>query len=206
MNSHIVLVGVNHTTAPVALRERLAIGGSELTDALNRFGQSNGHGPSLLPEAVILSTCNRLEIYAVASDVDLGRETLIQFLSQDRKVPIKEFAGSLYVKSNAEAVAHLTRVACGLDSMVVGEPQILGQVTDAYRTALSRQSTGSILNTLFRHAVQAGKRARTETVISQYATSVPSAAAALAEQEMGHLDGRGSIGGIWIEGETLREV
>jgi glutamyl-tRNA reductase len=161
-----------------------------LTDALIRFGQSNGHGPTLLPEGVILSTCNRLEIYVVAEDVQLGRETLVQFLSQNRKVPVGEFAESLYVKVDSEAVAHLTRVACGLDSMLVGEPQILGQVTDAYQAALSRQATGPVLNTLFRHAIQAGKRARTETAISQYATSVPSAAANLAEQEMEALDGR----------------
>lgn len=190
MSAHILLVGVNHTTAQVALRERLVIGSRALTDALTRFGLSNGHGPTLLPEAVILSTCNRLEIYAVAMDVQQGRQTLIQFLSQNRNVPVEEFADSLYFKSDAEAVAHLTRVACGLDSMLVGEPQILGQVTDAYRTALSRQATGPVLNTLFRCAIQAGKRARTETAISQYVTSVPSAAAALAEQKMGYLDGR----------------
>ncbi|GAB4544009.1 MAG: glutamyl-tRNA reductase [Anaerolineae bacterium] len=190
MNAHILLVGINHTTAPVAVRERLAIGNRALPNALAYFGLSNGHGPTLLPEAVILSTCNRLEIYAVAGDVQQGRQTLIQFLSQNRNVPIEEFADSLYFKSDAEAVTHLTRVACGLDSMVVGEPQILGQVTDAYRVALSHQATGPILNMLFRCAIQAGKRARTETAISQYATSVPSAAAALAGQKMEHLDNR----------------
>jgi glutamyl-tRNA reductase len=190
LSPHILLVGVNHTTASVALRERLAINGTALTDALTRFGQSNGYGPTLLPEGVILSTCNRLEIYAVAEDIQHGRDALVQFLSQNRMVPVEEFADSLYIKADAEAVAHLTRVACGLDSMLVGEPQILGQVTDAYQAALSRQATGPVLNTLFRHAIQAGKRARTETAISRYATSVPAAAATLAEQEMGRLDGR----------------
>jgi glutamyl-tRNA reductase len=190
LSTHILLIGVNHTTAPIALRERLAIGGTELTDELTRFGQSNGHGPTLLPEGVILSTCNRLEIYAVAENIHQGRGTLIQFLSQNRHVPVEEFVASLYIKSDADAVAHLTRVACGLDSMVVGEPQILGQVTEAYQIALSRHATGPVLNTLFRYAIQAGKRARTETAISQYATSVPSAAATLAEQKMGCLDGR----------------
>jgi glutamyl-tRNA reductase len=190
LSSHILLIGVNHTTAPIALRERLAIGGTELTDELTRFGKSNGHGPTLLPEGVILSTCNRLEIYAVTDDIRHGRETLIQFLSQNRQVPVEEFADSLYIKSDAEAVSHLARVACGLDSMVVGEPQILGQVTDAYQAALGRHATGPVLNTLFRYAIQAGKRARTETAISQCATSVPSAAATLAEEEMGSLDGR----------------
>jgi glutamyl-tRNA reductase len=187
LSTHVLLVGVNHSTAPVALRERLAISKTALTDILTRFGQSNGRDSALLPEAVILSTCNRLEIYAVAVDIQQGHETLIHFLSQNRNVPVKEFADSLYIKSDAEAVTHLTQVACGLDSMVVGEPQILGQVADAYRMALGRQATGPVLNTLFRYAIQAGKRARTETVISKYATSVPSAAAALAEQKMEHL-------------------
>jgi glutamyl-tRNA reductase len=190
LDPHILLVGVNHTTAPVALRGRLAINGTALIDALTRFGPSNGHGPTLLSEGVILSTCNRLEIYAVAEDIHLGRELLIDFLSQNRQVPLEEFADALYVKADADAVAHVMQVACGLDSMVVGEPQILGQVAEAYRTALSRNATGPLLNTLFRHAIQAGKRARTETAISQYAISVPAAAATLAEQEMDSLDGR----------------
>ena len=190
LSTHILLIGVNHTTAPVSLRERLAISGTQLTEALACFGQSNGNRPVPFSEGVILSTCNRLEIYAVTDDPDRGREALIQFLSRNRRVRPEEFVDSLYVKHDAEAVTHLARVACGLDSMVVGEPQILGQVTDAYQTALSRQATGPVLNTLFRHAIQAGKRARTETNISRYATSVPSAAAALAEQEMGALDGR----------------
>ena len=141
MSPHILLLGVNHTTAPVALREQLAINGTRLTEALNRFGSPNGHGPTLLPEGVILSTCNRLEIYTLAGDADPGRDTLIQFLSQSQEIPVDEFADALYSKSDSDAAAHLTRVACGLDSMVVGEPQILGQVTDAYRTSLSRQAT-----------------------------------------------------------------
>jgi glutamyl-tRNA reductase len=190
LDPHILLVGVNHTTAPVALRGRLAINGTALIDALTHFGPSNGHGPNLLPEAVILSTCNRLEIYAITEDIRQGREILINFLSQNRQVPLEEFANALYVKADADAVTHVTQVACGLDSMVIGEPHILGQVIEAYRTALSRNATGPLLNTFFRHAIQAGKRARTETAISQYAISVPAAAAALAEQEMDSLDGR----------------
>ena len=190
MSTHILLIGVNHETAPVSLRERLAMSGTGLLEALTRFGQVNGHGPTLLPEAVILSTCNRLEIYAVAEDIQHGRMALVEFLSQHRQVPVEEFAQALYVKSDVDAVAHLMRVASGLDSLVVGEQQILGQVTEAHRTALSHNATGPVLNTLFRHAIQAGKRARTETEISQHATSVPSAAAVLAESELGYLDGR----------------
>ena len=184
MEVHILLIGVNHTTAPLGLRERLAIGNNDLAAALDHFAQSNGQGPRSLIEGVILSTCNRLELYAAADDPHQGLEELIQFLSQKRRVPVEAFSETLYVKSNEDAVAHLFRVACGLDSMVVGEPQILGQVNDAYRAALDRNATGMILNTLFRHAIQVGRRARTETAIGQCATSVPAAAAALAEQEM----------------------
>jgi glutamyl-tRNA reductase len=190
LSLHIVVIGANHTSAPVALRERLAISGDALSDALSRFGRSNGHGPTLLPEGIILSTCNRLEIYAVTEDVDRGYATMVEFLSQDRAVPVEEFAPSLYVKFDADAIIHLARVACGLDSLVVGEPQILGQVTAAYQAALSQGATGPVLNALFQHAIRAGKRAHTETSIGQNATSVPSAAAILAEQALNGLPGR----------------
>jgi glutamyl-tRNA reductase len=161
-----------------------------LSDALSRFGQSNGHGPTLLPEGIILSTCNRLEIYAAAEDIDQGYAALVELLSQNRGVPVEEFAPSLYVKFDADAASHLARVACGLDSLVVGEPQILGQVTAAYQAALSQGATGPVLNALFQHAIQAGKRAHTETPISQHATSIPAAAAILAEQALNGLEGR----------------
>jgi glutamyl-tRNA reductase len=190
LSLHVLLIGANHTSAPVALRERLAISGDALSDALSRFGQSNGHGPTLLPEGIILSTCNRLEIYAVAEDIDRGYAALVEFLSQDRAVPVEEFAASLYVKFDADAATHLARVACGLDSLVVGEPQILGQVTAAYQAALDQGATGPVLNALFQHAIQAGKRAHTETPIGQNAASVPAAAALLAERALNGLPGR----------------
>ncbi len=190
MDTHILLIGVNHTQAPIALRERLAIRDADLTHALSRCGQSHEGDPALFPECVILSTCNRLEIYAVTDDAAQGRERLVQFLSQFCQVPVSEFAGVLDHQVDEDAVTHLTRVACGLESMVVGEPQILGQVTDAYQAALDCQATGPVLNTLYRHAIRAGKRARTETAISQYATSVPSASATLAEREVQDLKDR----------------
>jgi glutamyl-tRNA reductase len=190
LSLHVLLIGANHTTAPIALRERLAISDTALGDALSRFGQSNGHGPTLMPEGIILSTCNRLEIYAVAGDIRKGCEALVQFLSQARSIPVEKLSSILYVKSDDDAVMHLTHVACGLDSLVVGEPQILGQVTDAYQAALGHCATGPVLNTLFQHAIQAGKRAHTETSISQNAISVPSAAAILAEQALNGLEGR----------------
>lgn len=186
----IVLVGVSHTTAPVCLRERLAINSAHLEDALGRLQQTNGHGATPLHEAVILSTCNRLEIYAVASDAAAGQEAIISFLSRDRDLPADQFRGVLYCRSGAQAVRHLMRVTCGLESMIVGEPQVLGQVTSAYRAALAQRAVGPVLNTLFQRAIRAGKRAHTETNISQYAVSVPSVAAALAERVTGGLQGK----------------
>ena len=190
MSIHIVLIGLNHTTAPLALRERLAIGDSALSDALAHFDQSSRHNSHPVSEVIILSTCNRLEVYAVSNGIIEGYETLVQFLSQSRQLAAEEFSDTLYFKADMEAVGHLMRVACGLDSMIVGEPQILGQVTAAYGTALSQRATGPVLNTLFQHATRAGKRAHTETAIGQYAASVPSAAATLAERIMNGLEGR----------------
>ena len=190
MSSHVLLLGINHTTAPVALRERLAINGAALNEALARFGQANGQGPTLLPEGIILSTCNRLEMYAISNDADRGFEILVDFLARHRQLAADEFSHALYRKVDKEAVDHLTQVACGLDSMIVGEPQVLGQVIEAYQAALGQRASGAVLNTLFRHAIRAGKRAHTETAIGQYAISVPSAAATLAEQLVGGLKGR----------------
>lgn len=186
----IVLVGVSHTTAPVCLRERLSINGTHLEDALTRLRQTNGHGRAPLHEGVILSTCNRLEIYAVAADVASGHESIINFLSLDRELTADEFKETLYCHSGDEAVRHLMRVTCGLESMIVGEPQVLGQVTAAYRAALAQRAVGPVLNTLFQRAIRAGKRAHTETNIGQYAVSVPSVAAALAERVTGGLQGK----------------
>ena len=111
LDTHILLIGVNHTQAPIALRERLAIRDADLTNALSRCGQSNEGGPALFPECVILSTCNRLEIYAVTENAVQGRETLVQFLSQYCQVPVNEFAGVLDHLVDEDAVTHLTRVA-----------------------------------------------------------------------------------------------
>ena len=115
----IVLVGVSHTTAPVCLRERLSINGAHLDDALARVRQTNGHRERPLHEAVILSTCNRLEIYAVASDAAAGEEAIIGFLSVFRDLPADEFRGSLYRLNGASSLRHLMRVASFLESMIV---------------------------------------------------------------------------------------
>lgn len=186
----VLLVGVSHATAPVCLRERLSINGTRLQDALSRLCQTNGHCVAPLHEGVILSTCNRLEVYAVSDAVTGGYQSIINFLCLDRQLPAEEFEQALYCRSGADAVRHLMRVVCSLDSMVVGEPQVLGQVTAAYSTALAQRVVGPVLNTLFQRAICAGKRARTETNISQYAVSVPSVAAMLAERVTGGLEGK----------------
>ena len=190
MGAHIILIGLNHANAPVCLRERLAITGPHLQEALTRLCQLNDCGSVALSEGIILSTCNRLEAYAVSSAVEEGCASLVNFVGLSRQVPVEEFSSLLYRKADAEAVHHLMRVACGLDSLVVGEPQVLGQVTAAYQAALAQSAAGAVLNTLFQRAIRAGKRAHTETNVSQCAVSVPSVAATLAERAVGGLEGR----------------
>ncbi|MCS7260777.1 MAG: glutamyl-tRNA reductase [Anaerolineae bacterium] len=190
MTSHILLVGLNHTTASVCLREKLAINGTSLPGALSQLRRMNGHEGGTLHEGVILSTCNRLEVYTVCRDAEGGYHAVVDFLCCNRRLAAEEFVPALYRKRDAEAVRHLMRVACGLDSMVMGEPQILGQVTAAYQAALAGHSCGAVLSTLFRHAIRAGKRAHAETAISRHAVTVPSVAATLAEQVVGSLRNR----------------
>jgi glutamyl-tRNA reductase len=190
MATHILLVGLNHTTAPVCLREKLAINGASLHSALSQLRRVNGRSGAALHEGIVLSTCNRLEIYAACNDIEGGYHAIVEFLCLNRQLRAEEFAAALYRKWDSEAVGHLMRVACGLDSMVMGEPQILGQVTAAYQAALAGRSCGAVLSTLFQHAIRAGKRAHSETAISRHAVTVPSVAAMLAEQVAGGLRGR----------------
>ncbi|PWH18231.1 MAG: glutamyl-tRNA reductase [Ardenticatenia bacterium] len=190
MTTHVLLVGLNHTTASICLREKLAINGASLHNALNQLRRVNGREGATLHEGIILSTCNRLEVYTVCGDVESGYHAVVEFLCMNRQLAAGEFVAALYRKRDAEAVHHLMRVACGLDSMVMGEPQILGQVTMAYQAALAGRSCGAVLSALFRHAIRAGKRAHAETAISRHAVTVPSVAATLAEQVIGGLHGR----------------
>ncbi len=186
---HIVLVGLNHTSAPVCLREKLAINGANLHSALEQLRRANGRGV-MLYEGVVLSTCNRTEVYATCDEAENGYLSLIEFLCLNRQLASEEFSAALYRKRDSEAARHLIRVACGLDSMVMGEPQVLGQVTAAYQAALAGRSCGAVLSALFQHAIRAGKRAHSETAISRHAVTVPSVAATLAEQIAGSLQGR----------------
>jgi glutamyl-tRNA reductase len=188
----ILLVGLNHRTAPVELREQFSFTGCGLQMALedlhiqNRPGQSNP--PAALHEAVILSTCNRLEIYAVvAGGAARGQAIVEDFLAHLQGIESNRLRPHLYAMEEASAVEHLMQVAAGLDSLILGEPQILGQVTQAFSDAQAAAKTGPILSHLFASAVHAGKRARTETAISRHTTSVSHAAALLAQEEIGDL-------------------
>jgi glutamyl-tRNA reductase len=184
----IVVVGLNYRTAPVEIREKLTLSGCALQIALEDLRAytqpSNGSLPSKhtsarLDEAVILSTCNRLEVYLSAHHPDDAISLIVEFLSGLQNIPVSQLIGHLYRCTGDDAIRHLMRVACGLDSMILGEPQILGQVTQAFEDARSAGMTGAILSHLFAQVIHTGKRARTETPISRYTTSVSHAGALL---------------------------
>jgi glutamyl-tRNA reductase len=198
----ILLVGLNHRTAPLALREQLALSGCAMTMALDDLpvrsalggalpggGNSGGAEPPPLQEAVILSTCNRLEVYANPRSIGGGRAALEAYLSRLQNIPLSTLKPHLYFVHGQDVVIHLMRVAAGLDSMILGESQILGQVSDAFTMAKTANTTGPVLSHLFSQAVHAGKRARTETAISHHTTSVSHAAAGLIVEKLGGLEG-----------------
>lgn len=175
---HIIALGLNHTTAPIALRERLALNEQAIRAALSRL--SCGRLPAPFSELIILSTCNRTELYAVSNQPAFAE--LENFLSEVCRVPIGDFRPHLYRYRDADAARHLFDVAAGLDSLVIGEPQILGQIVRALELARGQNMAGAVLNRLFQAAIHAGKRARTETHISRNPASVASLAASLAER------------------------
>ncbi|MBI4319671.1 MAG: glutamyl-tRNA reductase [Chloroflexi bacterium] len=176
----IIVVGLNHRAAPVELRERLAFDNQQLGVALYTLSQQ-------VAEGVILSTCNRTEIYSVTECADPGVDVTKQFLADFHGVPLRDFEDYLYCHSQADAVRHIFRVSSGIDSMILGEPQILGQVREAFEAAETGRSSGPVLSALFRHAINVGKLARTETDISRNAASVSYAAVELAKKIFGEL-------------------
>ncbi len=147
-------------------------------------------GREHVSEAVVLSTCNRIEIYVFAETFHGAFQNVRDFLAETAHVSPEEFSDALYAHYEADAVSHLFSVACGLDSAVLGEHEIQGQVKSAWETARLEGTCGTTLNALFRHAAEVGKRARTETGISQHITSVSHAAVALAAERLGGLNGR----------------
>jgi glutamyl-tRNA reductase len=181
----VVVIGLNHRTVPLALLERLTVDEAHLPKALHDL-VSRDH----LSEAVVLSTCNRTEVYAIAEKFHPAYADLRSFLSELAFLPPEAFADHLYVRDGDDAAAHLFAVAAGLDSAVVGEAEILGQVRTAWERAQEQGAAGPRLNLLFRHALEVGKRARTETAIGRHVASVSTAAVAMAEKRLGPLDGR----------------
>lgn len=181
----VVLLGVNHKTAPVAVRERLAFGEDGLQDLLCNLKGFQG-----IEECAILSTCNRTELYASAADGVMGQESLSGFLAAARNLDAGEFRPHLYGLNGTEAITHLFSVSSGLDSLVVGENQILAQVRTAYERARAARVTGPVLDRLFPWAVRVGKRARSQTRINEGAASVSHAAVELARMIFGDLAGR----------------
>ena len=181
----LLLVGISHRTAPIELRERLDFSAGGVDRALAALVGALAHH-----EAAIVSTCNRVEMYVTCDEAEAATTAIHQFLSDFHGISADKLAPHLYAKTGSEAVRHLFRVAAGLDSLVMGEPQVLGQVKDAFKLASQMGCTGPLLNKLFHSAFTTGKRVRSETTLSEGAVSVSYAAVALARKIFGNLSGR----------------
>ncbi len=181
----IVLIGLNHKTAPVELRECIAFDPDQAAEALDRL-----HQRPEVSEVMLISTCNRVEVLMVADDTCSGIPVVKQFLADFNRVSLGEFASSLYVLQNDEAVRHVFRVAASLDSLMVGEPQILGQIKEAYRLATREKTAGVILNRLLHRSFFVAKRVRSETGIGDNAVSISYAAIELGRKIFGTLEGK----------------
>jgi glutamyl-tRNA reductase len=184
----LVVIGANHSTAPLALLEKMAIERDRMPKFLDAL-VARDH----VSEAVILSTCNRTEIYAVAEKFHGAYEDVRDLFSDLTFLPPEDFADHLDVQWDTEAAEHLFRVSAGLDSVVVGEHEILGQVRDAWELARDAGAAGPTFNLFFRHALEVGKRARTETAIARSVTSISQAAVIMAADHLGDLAGRRAI-------------
>lgn len=171
---HIVVVGLNYRTAPVEVREQFAFAEKDLPAALHQLLQTK----SVL-EGVVVATCNRTEIYVVVDRLHMCGYFIRSFMEQWFGVRSDVFTQHMYIYEDEQAIAHLMRVTCGLDSMVIGETQILGQVRSAFLTAQAEGVTGTWFNRLFKQAVTLGKRAHSETSIGESAVSVSYAAVEL---------------------------
>jgi glutamyl-tRNA reductase len=180
----VVVIGLNHRTAPLDLLERMAVSERQLPKALHDI-TSREH----VSEAMVLSTCNRTEVYAVAERFHGAYSDIRGFLADFSFLPPDEFADHLYVHYDAAAAAHLLTVTAGLDSAVLGESEIQGQVKQAWERARAEGAAGPALNLLLRHALEAGKRARSETGIARHIASVSQAAVALAAEQLGTVAG-----------------
>jgi glutamyl-tRNA reductase len=181
---HLIVVGLSHKTAPVEIREKLAVPDSRLGEAVTRLCTYSG-----VKEGVLLSTCNRVEAYAVVDDVESGYSSIQEFLADTHlSLSSEQLTPHLYCHTGDRAIAHLFRVAASLDSMIIGESQILGQLKDAFETALAHKTTGVIMNKVVKKAISVAKRVRTETKISEMAVSVSYAAVELAKKIFSNLE------------------
>lgn len=176
----ILAVGLNYRTAPVEVREKFALPEDQLTEALQMLKQTK----SIL-ECVMVSTCNRTEIYAVVDRMQVCGYYIRSFMEKWFGIPRKQFTQHLYIYEDQNAIEHLFKVTCGLDSMVIGETQILGQIRDAFFTAQQAKTSGTLFNMLFKQAVTLAKKAHSETSISEHAVSVSYAAVELAKRIFG---------------------
>ena len=168
------ILGLNHTTAPVEIREQVVFAGEDVARALSGVMRLDG-----IDEVVLLSTCNRTEFYVEASDA--GMQALRSWLAQDQQLNDATQA-ALFLRDGDDAIRHVFRVACGLDSMVLGEPQILGQLKDAFREAQQTRAVGPQLGRLFQHTYSVAKKVRTDTEIGSSPVSIAYAAVNLANQ------------------------
>lgn len=185
---HVAVLGINHASSNAVLRDRLLFPGAKLEAGLKAL-----RGVEYFRESMILSTCNRVELYVVVDDTATARQRMLEFLSTFHDIARADFEDSTYFYHCGAAIEHLYRVVASLDSMVIGEYQILGQVKDAYQLACHRNNTGTILNKLFHFAIEGGKRVRTETKISEGVVSISSVAVDLARKIVGNLKGSAAL-------------
>jgi glutamyl-tRNA reductase len=215
---HLLCLGASHRSAPLELREKMTYSPTALGAALARFCCAEDGRPPDLDELVILSTCHRVELYAVVGDVDAENpeivfEPLVEFLAETRGMARTAFEEGLYRVAGDPVALHLCRVAAGLDSVVLGEPQVLGQVAGALREAQAGAAAGPVLSALFQAAIRAGKRARTETAISRNPATVSSVAVQMAASALPRLAdarvlvlGAGEMAELAVEALRLRGV
>ncbi len=187
-------LGLNHTTAPVEIREKVAFSGEILPGVLSELKQRAG-----IDEVAILSTCNRTEIYCSLDESN--QQALMTWLSGFHNLKLQDIRPFMYSYPDATAVKHLLRVACGLDSMVLGEPQVLGQLKSAYKTAVSAGSIGQLLERLFQHSFRVAKEVRSNTEIGNHPVSIAFAAVRLGQQIFGNLADRTAL--LVGAGETI---
>ena len=181
----VIVVGLNHRTVPLDLFEKMTVPEAKLPKALADLSSREN-----ISESVILSTCNRIEVYAYAEKFHGAYQDIRNFLSEISHVAPEEFSDHLIGLFGPDAIEHLFKVSSGIDSAVIGEHEILGQVRSAWELAVEEQAVGTVLNSLFRHSLKVGKRARSETSISRNITSISQAAVAMADKELDGLIGK----------------